>query len=412
MTAEEKARVLSQFDPWDTMSHAPARAAVNGADLSLNERDEIARSLGAVFCACSPEKNGHVSMVLGPAGCCDLCGTKGAFYDEAVAYWGAKKNGTPEIFKAVPLAPLMKAGVPDPVLLCRSLLYQGGLHSIAGPPDCGKTTIALWWIVELLRQGKRILFLDEEGGQEIVTERLIALGVTLDELERLTYVPYPARRWTDADIAALLELASTSAMVLVDSSAAFLAQAGWDENLAGDVTRFWSRVLTPLARQGNAAVVVIDHVKKDQEQSRYARGSGAKLAALDVQVVIEMLRPFSRRQDGVLKYTVSKDRRGWLHRYWKVRVRTDHGLIIPEFMQDELAEIEEDSVPGPPARKKIYEVLNDVPAGYRQIVDAINARYGHYLARQTVSTELNELARAGYAEGIDQGRETLWIKCR
>lgn len=317
------------------------------------------------------------------------------------------------VFTPVSLVRLYKEGVPPPVLLCRDLLYEGGLHSIAGPPDCGKTTIALWWAMQLLREGRKVLFLDEEGGQEIVVERLVSLGITLDELENLIYLPFPGRQWTDGDILALLEIAAGVSMMLVDSSAAFMARAGLDENLARDVTGFWSRVLTPVARQAKAAVVVIDHVKKESEPgTRYARGSGGKLAALDVQVMIEMLRPFSREQDGMLKYTVSKDRRGWLHRYWKVRIHTDHGSIVPQFAEDDLSEPGEGSIPGPPARRKIYEVLNDTPAGYRQIVDAVNARYGHFLSRQTVSTELNELGRAGYAESIDQGRETLWTKCR
>jgi hypothetical protein len=43
-----------------------------------------------------------------------------------------------------------------------------------------------------------------------------------------------------------------------------------------------------------AAVLVIDHDTKSSEPSRYARGSGAKLAAVDVASKIEPIRPFGK----------------------------------------------------------------------------------------------------------------------
>ena len=314
-------------------------------------------------------------------------------------------------YRSVSLSSVMRAGIPKPVLL-GSFLYEGGLHSIAGAPDSGKSTLAMFWALHLLREGRTVLFLDEEGGQEIVAEKFLALGASPDDLQRIIYVPFPGRSWTEDDISSLLELAADTcpALLLVDSSAAFMARAGLDENSASDVTRFWAQVLMPVARQVRTAVLVIDHDTKSTEQSRYARGSGAKLAAIDVQMKVVIVKPFSRDQDGTLRLVVSKDRRGWLHRNWKVEVGTGKGLIIPSFAHDEPGEEETGT---PPARRKIYEVLDDQPKGYRQIVDGIHDRHGHYLARATVSTELNELLRLGLVDCMDQpGRETLWSRTR
>src|SRR5260370_406398 len=107
-------------------------------------------------------------------------------------------------YRVVSLAQTMKMGIPAPVLLCDGLLYEGGLHSIAGAADCGKTTLALFWAVQLLQQGRRVIFLDEEGGEEIVTEKLQALGASCDDLEGITYCPFPARSWTNEDIGELI----------------------------------------------------------------------------------------------------------------------------------------------------------------------------------------------------------------
>jgi AAA domain len=315
-------------------------------------------------------------------------------------------------YKTVSLAAVMKKGVEPPVLLC-DVLYEGGLHSVAGAPDCGKTTLALHWAAQLLRQGKYVLFLDEEGGAEIVTEKLIALSVTPEELEYLVYVPFPARSWTDEDITELIRFTEEihPAMLLVDSSAAFLARAGLDENSAPAVTSWWSRVLTPIARDLGAAVVVIDHDTKSSEASRYARGSGAKLAALDVQLKVTLTEPFTRDQEGILKIAVTKDRRGWLHRAWHVEVHTGEGTIRPEFRHDD-PEPSHQNAPSdwPPARRSLYEALTGTPRSIRDLVDIIVDKGGIPLKRETCSRELNWLKTGGHAERHDQGhgRDALW----
>jgi hypothetical protein len=128
-------------------------------------------------------------------------------------------------------------------------------------------------------------------------------------------------------------------LVLWDSSAAFLARAGLDENSAPAVTNWWARVLTPVARELQAAVLVIDHDTKASELSRYARGSGAKLAALDVQYKVEMRTPFTRNKNGELKLFITKDRRGYLERDWIVDVCVGTG-ISPQFRRDTDAEVD------------------------------------------------------------------------
>ena len=43
-----------------------------------------------------------------------------------------------------------------------------------------------------LKDGKRVLFADEEMGGEVITQRLLALGASPDEVkERFEYLPFP-----------------------------------------------------------------------------------------------------------------------------------------------------------------------------------------------------------------------------
>lgn len=311
--------------------------------------------------------------------------------------------------RSASLSRFLKEGVKPPRLMCDSMLYEGGLHVLSGGPDVGKSFMSFYWALQLLQEGERVLFLDEEGGPEITAEKFGALGATPSDMDFLTYVPFPGRTWHAGDILRLHDLACDvrAKMILWDSSAAFLARAGLDENSASDVTRFWGTVLTPLARDLQAAIMVIDHDTKSSEKSRYARGSGAKLAACDVTYKIEMLRPFTRECDGLLRLAATKDRRGHLHRDWQVQVRTGDGKLSYVFARGEAEGASKEE--WPPARHKVYEYLASAPRTSSEI--ALATAY----TAETVSRELNALLAEGYVrrEGADQdGRVATWRRVK
>lgn len=308
-------------------------------------------------------------------------------------------------FKPVSLNSLLSFGVKAPTFLADGMLYRGGLHCIAGAPDSGKTTIALWWTCKMLAQGQRVAFFDEEGGQEIIAEKLISLGALPRDMDNLVYVPFPGKTWEDSDVEALTEFLADNRpdMVLFDSSAAFLARAGLDENSAPAVTNFWARVLMPLARDLNSAVLVIDHDTKSSEQSRYARGSGAKLAALDVQFKIEIVTPFSRQQSGELKFHVSKDRRGWLYRDWRVKMVTQNKVLIPSFIK---ASFEDQDTwnSWSPMKQDVYAALDD--GGWvtiKMISDAVTKACGRSHTRDNINKMLLELKDEDAVQQQDTG---------
>ena len=295
--------------------------------------------------------------------------------------------------------------IDPPSLICGDLLYLGGVHTLSGPPDCGKTTLACWWMLECVRRGGRVLFLDEEGGREVVSEKFQALGARPGE--RIGYAAFPGRSWTTADLAMLSDVLTERRpdMVAWDSSAAFLARAGLDENAAADVTGFYARVLTPAARLHNAAVLVIDHDTKNGEASRYARGSGAKLAATDVAFKIAPVKPFSIGESGVSTLTVSKDRRGWLHRSHECAFISSDVTLSVRVTQS--APPGEDDGDLGPADKKVLGALDSRPRSIPELTERIALEHGHGLRRETMSRSLNKLMRLGLSDKIagNQGHD-------
>jgi hypothetical protein len=319
----------------------------------------------------------------------------------------AERGGNGTSFGVIDLEPAAEVVLP-PSFTCGDLLYLGAVHTLTGPPDCGKTTLACWWMLQVIRDGGTVLFLDEEGGREIVTEKFQALGARPGE--RIAYVPFPSRQWGFADLAELDYLISQRkpTMVAWDSSAAFLSRAGLDENSAADVTRFYASVLAPCARMYGAAVLVIDHDTKSSEPSRYARGSGAKLAATDVAYKITQIRPFSKLQNGASKLAVTKDRRGWLHRCHEIAFIADTSGLALTIRESDAGDISDGAGALPPAAQKILSVLNASPASNSDIRDRVSAKYGHGLQRETVSRHCNELLRSGLVARSGAEPYHLW----
>lgn len=307
--------------------------------------------------------------------------------------------------------------VPLPVLICGGLLYRGAVHTLSGPPDCGKTTLACWWMLHAIRGEGPVLFLDEEGGREIVVEKFQALGTVAGE--RIGYIQFPSRSWNAEDVAMLNAVLAERkpAVVAWDSSAAFLARAGLDENAAADVTRFYSQVLTVAAREHNAAVLVIDHDTKNTEPSRYARGSGAKLAATDVAYKIAPVKAFSKTENGTSRLSVTKDRRGWLHRAHEIAFLTHTASEdAPLVLKITAAEPDREHPELTAAEQKVLEVLDSIPATIRELQSRIAAIHGTALPerpdRPYMSKALNKLESLGLARNVGTaGPAKLWRDC-
>lgn len=195
------------------------------------------------------------------------------------------------------------------------LLYPGKVHVFQGEPEAAKSFLAQHIAVERLAVGEHVLYVDFEAGPADVAERLVAMGASPEAIcEQFHYV----RPSEPLDAGARLKVAAMCAAwpityAVVDGVAEALALNAWSENDASEVTRFYLYLPRAIARTG-AAVALIDHLVKDKEaQGRYARGSGAKLAAIDgAAFKLEVIKTLSRGAIGRIRVSVVKDRHGWV----------------------------------------------------------------------------------------------------
>ncbi len=195
----------------------------------------------------------------------------------------------------------------------KALFYAGKMHVLQAEPSSGKTWIVLLAALEVLRLGAAVLYLDFEDTAKGILGRLLALGADpADVRARFGYVQ-PSGGFGPTERVELERLLGrlNPDLIVIDGVAEALARDGYSEDKAAEVVAWIEKLPRWLARTG-AAVVMLDHVVKDREQQgRWARGSGAKLGAVDgAAYLVKVSKPFSRHRDGILKLVIAKDRPG------------------------------------------------------------------------------------------------------
>jgi hypothetical protein len=284
------------------------------------------------------------------------------------------------------------------------IVYRGKTHSLTGPPEAGKTVLALHLALAAIRRGRPVLYWDEEIGPEAAAGLLADMGGEPEKIDKLmTYVPFARLSWSVRDRRGLADLAGDikPALAIFDSSMAMMGMAGVNENDNGQVTRFWQQVWQPLAVEHGCAVIVIDHEGRDGGNSRYARGAGSKLAVVDVAHKLTPVVPFSRARDGLLQLTITKDRPGWMHRHWHIKVRRNPLAATIERTRVGVLS---------PAARRCLEVLGDKWLTPQEVGDLVaDADPGGFgLKRETISRAMRQLVSSGLVEDGESNGRAFW----
>ena len=282
------------------------------------------------------------------------------------------------------------------------LLYAGKVHSVFSEPEGCKGWLSLSAAREHLTRGEHVTLIDFEDSAETAVARLVALGVGDDTLrQRFHYVRPEEPRGELGDLAIAPAL-DVSGLVILDGVTEALALHGIDMNSNVEVAGFMSG-LPRKAAQAGAVVVLLDHVTKDREsRGRFAIGAQVKLSATDVAYRLEVVEPFARGREGLVKVKVTKDRPGHVRRYAEgdriadLRLRSDGEGVTVELVPPMEA--------GAPLRptgqmERVSKVVEQDPGlSKRAIRAAISGRH------DVIDLALELLVSEGFVEQRPDGR--------
>ncbi len=240
------------------------------------------------MCDCSPEKNHHMPMPLGPAGVCPNCGAEGILYRQALQHYQATHNGTgphPDAssvagkYKRVNWQEAFKTQPEDIEWLKEDFLEVGTLSAMFSKPGIGKSLIALEIAVEVVRAGHVVMYIDDENRISDTVDRLKAYRCTPDELGNLvmySFAGLPPLDTADGGVhlAALAEQDGPR-LVIMDTVSRMVAG---EENQADTFMQLYRCSLVPLKARG-ITILRLDHSGKDDFRGQ--RGSSAKESDVD-----------------------------------------------------------------------------------------------------------------------------------
>lgn len=193
-----------------------------------------------------------------------------------------------------------------------ALWYPARVNGLYGEPGKGKTMICVAVAAQVLNDGDSVAWIDIEEPVAGIVQRLLDLGARPDAIiDRFAhYAPEEPISHAHELLAELEDLAP--ALVVIDSTGEALALEGAKPNNDDEVASWFQRWPRRIANRTGAAVVVIDHVVKDETtRGLWPGGSQRKKAAINGSAfMVTPIKELGRGVDGRLKLTTSKDRSG------------------------------------------------------------------------------------------------------
>jgi len=239
-----------------------------------------------------------------------------------------------EIANRVDLGELVREGVPDPEWVLPGMFYRSQIHWWHGEPGDGKTFMLLGLMYQLCERGLKVLWIDEESGKVQTARRLQSYSADPDLLtSNFIYHARPGLTLDPADLDALFRTVDEERpdVVVFDSVADVLGQAGLDEDSNVEVTAWVKKVLEPLKFEYDASIIAIDHVTKSKDsRGKYARGAGAKKSKTDAAWKVVKAKEFGVNRVGLIRLESDKDRDGWLEPKLAFRIGGQGGRTILE----------------------------------------------------------------------------------
>lgn len=210
----------------------------------------------------------------------------------------------------VDLWKVIENGIPPTRWLVPNLLPATGITAIYGREGCGKTWLMLYAMLVTVRQGFRVLLVDEEAGSRRTAKRLVAMGATPEELALVDYFPYRTVGSLEGFAAVLHRLITERdvALVCVDSVSKLIAHFGLKENDPGENTTLAATLFTPIASVLDRAMLLLDHTPLGEAER--PRGGSSKSDDYDNAYFAQKIREGSPSERGEIQLTRKKDRDG------------------------------------------------------------------------------------------------------
>jgi len=227
--------------------------------------------------------------------------------------------------------------------LWEGFLVRGEIVVVAGYPGVGKSMLTMGLAVAMARGQDEflgmklksseggVLYVDEENPSNLVLQRLQALGLGPEHADGIDYISQ-AGVALDLEPEKLLDeaLDSEPALIILDSQAA--VTPGTKENDSDEMAAFFIQSLKPLARDTNAALVVLHHTPHDDKGR--PRGSVAIMGQADQVLGLGAATDRRKQPTGRINLFPIKRRRELAHVTFEITGQMEDGEPLAFVLAD------------------------------------------------------------------------------
>lgn len=194
------------------------------------------------------------------------------------------------------------------------LFYTGRVNALFGESGSGKSWVAMATCAQQIKAGNPVTYIDHEDHAGSVTNRMLKLGCTVDQIVALLTYIRPDRSWNQLaaiDIAEHITNTGTT-LVVCDSTGEGMSLDGVDPNSDDGVAK-WMRGFARYIANLGPCVLLLDHMPKANDSNKaFMIGSQRKKAAIDGAAYrVDVGVAPARGIDGQLRLIVAKDRGGY-----------------------------------------------------------------------------------------------------
>lgn len=146
-------------------------------------------------------------------------------------------------------------------------ITQDTITSIYGPPACGKTTLMLQYMLEVIKSGKKVIFVDTEGGFSL--ERFYQLGGNeelLNSIIRFNPKSFEEQQRTILQLNKQIRNDKNIGLIVIDSLVMlYRLKLGDAPQKINTELGEQLRMLTELSRNFNIAIIATNQMYQDFE---------------------------------------------------------------------------------------------------------------------------------------------------
>jgi hypothetical protein len=195
------------------------------------------------------------------------------------------------------------------------MLYPGKWHTVIGLTTAGKSWLALWHCLEMIREQKTVVYVHfEEYDPGNTISRLLQLGASVEDIKGYFVWMSNDKPWRVGELEFWLDRGGLAPeLVVLDGINAACSRHGWKVNDTEAVGLYRAMFVTPSVRRG-AAVLSLGHPVKDRtrQDEIHSFGSTAWLDEVDGCSfrMVAGEEPIRRKHRGSSAVSVVKDRAG------------------------------------------------------------------------------------------------------